>query len=411
MHILLIGADDARDIIEQLFKNEGLVSHVSCASTQEEIDELQLNEPIDFALITYFDNEHEHIWLIDHCLSQKIKVILLAKSSLELAKQLFATKSILDYVICQEKTEDGIRQVTTIIKRYIKNQQVTALVVDDSNAFRSHVAFLLSTRGLRVLTANDGVSGLEVIQNEPIRLVVTDYQMPNMDGLSLVKAIRKNYQDDQLAIIAFTASQGKYTADFLKMGANDFLNKPFSREELTCRIDRSLDMLFMVDQLRDSAERDVLTGLHNRRYFLKHSEQLFQENRMQALAILDIDFFKKINDCYGHETGDVALRCMADIMRDFMAPGLLIARLGGEEFCIVFSEQFNENPREFLEKLRVTVSQKEITFINSSFYQTLSIGLVDNTKDHLSVSDIMMLADNRLYKAKHQGRNQVVDAD
>jgi diguanylate cyclase (GGDEF)-like protein len=235
--------------------------------------------------------------------------------------------------------------------------------------------------------------------------------MPNMDGLSLVKEVRKLYSDDQLAIIAFTASQGKYTADFLKMGANDFLNKPFSREELTCRIDRSLDLLFMVEQLRDSAERDVLTGLHNRRYFLKHAEKLFKEDRMQGLAILDIDFFKKINDCYGHEAGDEALRSIADTMREFMQPHLLVARLGGEEFCIVFTDQFTGDPKEHLENLRLAVGQKEITFINSNFYQTVSIGLVVNCKDHLSLTDIMMLADNRLYKAKHQGRNQVVDTD
>ncbi|MDF5058909.1 diguanylate cyclase, partial [Vibrio parahaemolyticus] len=174
-------------------------------------------------------------------------------------------------------------------------------------------------------------------QNPDITLVLTDHDMPVKDGITMVRELRRKWDKNQLAILGLSGSNSKtMTARFLKAGANDFLYKPFNQEEFFCRIHQLLDIKDATSELFKMANQDALTGLWNRRFLF---EQPHVENAQRNIAMLDIDFFKQVNDTYGHEGGDAVLVMIANILKIYF-PNDIVARLGGEEFCIQASGDY-----------------------------------------------------------------------
>lgn len=414
MNILVVGLSGIADKLSTLFEKCDVMSVLTFVDNADEAQPLMANK-YDVALIAYAGINDPNLPIIDELIDRSISVVVMATAVSPDIKALFASKPILDYVVYDSDGSD-LHQVAVILSRYNKNRAVTALVVDDTAAYRTQVSYLLTTQGLRVLTANDGIQALEIVKKEPVRIMVTDYEMPNMNGLELTKATRKVRGKDDLAILVFTASENGHAAEFLKMGANDFLTKPFTREELTCRIDQNLDLIYLMDKFRDSANRDFLTSLHNRRYFLKMAGARFNEAQSastpMAVAMLDIDFFKKINDTHGHEAGDEALRVLSKVLVSSLPSGQLAARLGGEEFALMFTGDEALNVEKTLEDLRVAIEQQPILLVNNlRFHQSVSIGCVLSADMPDTLGRAMMMADKALYEAKHQGRNRVIFAD
>ncbi|MDJ0741611.1 MAG: response regulator, partial [Gammaproteobacteria bacterium] len=217
-------------------------------------------------------------------------------------------RGVADYVV--KDSAAGVDYVVRAVARMYRNLDTQVLVVDDAQVFRDYAASLLAQHGYRTLTARDGQEGLEILAANPrIRVVVTDYLMPRLDGVGMVQEMRKRRTLDDLAIIAISESTEEgVLARFLKSGANDFLRKPFSVEEFYCRIDQNIDMLRAVLDARHLAERDFLTGLFNRRYFFERGARLHAQAARGAvpivMAMIDIDHFKRVNDVHGHQAGD-----------------------------------------------------------------------------------------------------------
>lgn len=181
-------------------------------------------------------------------------VVMTATFDEEVRQQLLA-QNVVDYFV---KTMSEMTAMERLIERLYKNQSITALVVDDSRLFRSHLATLLRNLNLQVLEAEDGRQALEVMTAHPdVRLVVTDYNMPGLDGFGLIEELRAHRPKDALSIIGVSAEGGGQTVKFLKVGANDFLVKPVQAEECICRVNQQLDMLEILANYRELCAKAV----------------------------------------------------------------------------------------------------------------------------------------------------------
>ena len=267
-----------------------------------------------------------------------------------------------------------------------------------------------------MIEAKNGVEALEKLSENPgIRIVITDHEMPEMDGFDLVTAIRREYDRDRLMVIGVSGSGGApLSAKFLKHGANDFITKPYLPEELYTRVALNLDILENVSALTNAATRDFLTGLLNRRSFFDVGARIARSTQRgglaAAVAILDIDHFKAVNDTYGHETGDDVLKVVAELIeRHTKRGGDVAARFGGEEFVVMLEVKDPDKVIDYFNELRETLAAQEIDTPDGMVSVTASIGVVIQKEINLEAA--LKIADDNLYAAKNAGRNQVVVTD
>ncbi len=161
--------------------------------------------------------------------------------------------NVVDYFL---KTMAEVATMENLIERLHKNLSVTVLVADDSRLARSQMATLLANQNYRVLEAEDGAAALDILTSTPeVRLLITDYHMPRLDGFGLITEIRKTRPRDKLAIIGVSAESGEQTARFLKNGANDFLTKPIGMEEFYCRVNQQMDMQDIIQDYKALREK------------------------------------------------------------------------------------------------------------------------------------------------------------
>jgi len=261
----------------------------------------------------------------------------------------------------KRNSKDDINYIIHTIKRLQKNKKQTVLVVDDSMVFRKQMQNLLQNMFFNVITVAHGEEALGILSQQPnISLVLTDYHMPVMDGLELTYEIRKTYDKNSLAILAVSSNKdNEVNAIFLKTGANDFITKPFSKEEFSCRINNTIEALENIQIVTNHANRDYLTGLYNRRFFFEnmqdYTEEIKTSGEKYAVAMIDIDFFKKVNDTYGHDIGDKVIVSLSEILRTSTSYRDVVARFGGEEFCIVLKNINRYSALDIFERLRTEV--------------------------------------------------------
>ncbi len=233
-----------------------------------------------------------------------------------------------------------------------------------------------------------------------------------MQGVEFTRRLRTLRSRDKVAVIGISGNtDASLIPRFLKNGANDFLRKPFSREEFFCRVSQNVDQLELIGTLQDLATRDFLTGLPNRRSFLEHSQrQLGKAEGSVAVAMVDIDHFKHINDTYGHEAGDDALRAVAGAVAAHARSHDLTARFGGEEFCALVPYLGESESVEYFESLRAQIEALEVDVGGQTLRMTVSIGVFRTRFPGQTLNHLLSEADRRLYLAKAGGRNRVVSS-
>ncbi|ASM49198.1 hypothetical protein PESP_a1028 [Pseudoalteromonas espejiana DSM 9414] len=338
-------------------------------------------------------------------LSNAIPTVVLTSKIDEYKRQQMLELGVIDYVI--KDNRDSYHYAIKLVAQLLRNEGCKALVADDSKLSRSLMKQMLEKQLFDVTDAQDGQQALEIIKNNPnIKLLMTDYAMPLMDGFELVKAVRNFRGRDDLAIIGLSGA-GKHglSARFIKYGANDFLTKPFMNEEFHCRVMQTMEQLSLIADIKESAYRDYLTGMYNRRYFYQYAEQLLKKQQHNTLALLDIDFFKSINDTLGHEAGDQALKQVATLIKTTFSK-FTVARVGGEEFAIILDDIDTARGREYLEGFRKKLAKYEFIIDEKPHSITISIGVADFQNTDLTQA--MRVADAALYEAKNKGRNCVV---
>lgn len=349
--------------------------------------------------------------VIDYVLSQGIPAIVFTGKFDDDLRDRMLSKGIVDYVL--KEGPSNIEYIVSLIKQLDRNTHIKVLVVDDSKTARKHIIKLLKIYRFIVLEAENGEQGLELLNsNKDIQLIITDFNMPKMDGFELTKKIRQLYNKKEIAIIGMsTYGNNLLSARFLKIGGSDFINKPFLEEEFFCRVNQNMELLEHIKELKHIATRDYLTGLYNRRHFFEVGEKLFNRaNKAQknlAVGLIDIDFFKAVNDTYGHDVGDIVLRRIGELLASSFRVSDLVARLGGEEFCFLLPNISSDDAAVVFEQVRARIEQDTIILPDQTVLKiTASIGVCTSFEKNLEVA--LSKADKLLYQAKHNGRNQVV---
>ncbi|MDQ1522421.1 MAG: hypothetical protein QOG00_1882 [Pyrinomonadaceae bacterium] len=290
----------------------------------------------------------------------------------------------------------------------------TVLVVDDEPDKRQLLKVALEMAGYVVHTANDGEQGLAAVEAHAFDLIVTDVMMPHVDGYEMVKRIRANPQTRFIPVIIQTAAKGEAqdARRGSQVGAMGYITDPTDLDLLLARARTLLDFKNYLDSCEEAAFTDHLTGLANRRRFERQLEREVARTRRYGhpfcLLILDIDHFKVVNDTYGHEGGDEALRRLGHVLQTGTRGVDTAARIGGEEFGIILTETDFEHGLEVAERLRKTVAETDIP---EAGRVTVSIGLAEFTEPPRDGRELYAAADAALYEAKRRGRNRVVSAN
>ncbi len=401
-------------IIRHIVKLDASLNFDSAASYREAVELIEKNGN-EFYLAAVVDlnlPDAPNGEIVDHTLKLKIPTIVLTGSYDEDKQVKMLEKPIVDYVI--KESRFSYEQVLKLIHRLHKNQHIKVLVTDDSSTSRKYITSMLKTHLYQVIEAEDGVQALTALQQHPdIKLLITDYNMPNMNGFELVKNIRREVDKNSLVIIGLSTQEGGgLSAKFIKNGANDFLPKPFSHEEFHCRILHNIETMEHVEAIQYAAYHDYLTNLFNRRYFYEKGAETLaitqKKSTPTCLALIDIDHFKKINDNYGHDAGDQALKEVANMLHQAFGR-FLYARTGGEEFCVLLAGLDITKSATLLENFRILVEDHIIMLDNTSITLTISAGIAQD--HHNNLDELLSEADKQLYQTKLSGRNQIAMAE
>jgi two-component system cell cycle response regulator len=326
-----------------------------------------------------------------------------------------------------------LEAVDRILKPVALSEGMTALVVEDNVVARQIVADILIQEGLQVIEAKDGQEGYELFTRhaDDIDVVITDLFMPEMNGDVLSKKIRKELNRSDLPIICLTAmpDQSELLKVF-KAGVSDYLVKPFAKEELLARITVHLERYRLSRQLKEkindlkiSNEKikklsitDPLTGCYNRNYLSRQlAKEITRTKRYQksiSVVLTDIDFFKKVNDTFGHSAGDRVLVEFVTLIHQTIRKDLdWVARYGGEEFVIVLPETAYDNACHCTERLREAIAGTPVIHDGVPIAITASFGVTTLAPalitDDFSTDRLIDTADHFLYQAKENGRNRM----
>ena len=293
------------------------------------------------------------------------------------------------------------------------------LVIDDDEDFRKMIKILLELNKYTVDTAEDGYKGLEKIRDGDYDLILLDVMMPGMTGIDVCYTIR--IKNPEIPVILLTAKGGKEDlVTGINAGANDYITKPFETEILLAKIKSLIRLKELQDELKKTnkllenlAITDGLTGIYNHRYFYEKINEEFERakryNSPLSLIMFDFDYFKRINDRYGHVVGDSVLVEMAKIVMSNIRKHDIFARYGGEEFVLLLPHTNSTGAIQEAERIRKAVESHHFQHIDKRGDVTISLGIVTFPSKYINhPEDMVKLADAALYEAKKLGRNRSV---
>ena len=301
------------------------------------------------------------------------------------------------------------------------------LVVEDNPILRQTLCAYIELAGHEAVVAASGEEALRLIKTIPVDLVFMDVEMPGLNGFETTKLMRESFGNHWVPIV-FVTGMGDASSfeEGIDAGGDDYLIKPISPIIIKAKI-RALERISAMrdelnrlnGELEALSRQDGLTQLCNRRYFEEQADRQWQisARAKEAVAILmiDVDYFKNFNDCYGHIAGDHCLQAVASTLkRSLRRPADILARYGGEEFVAILPQTNLEGATTVAETIRLAVENLSLPHRESAGVGviTLSIGCVStiNVKG-ITVGEMIKQADNCLYQAKNEGRNRVVAAE
>ena len=323
-------------------------------------------------------------------------------SQLESAESLFKSLGDINYSLELDESLEG----------------ADILIVDDNKTNCEVLERRLTMQGLHCRTAYDGTTAIKEVEEKLPDLILLDVILPDINGLELLKKFRSENTSENLPIImvsAFNDVDG--IAKCIQLGAQDYLPKPLNGTILLAKVISSLERKFfrerekeLVNKLHIQATTDQLTGISNRRVVFEKLESayadLHSDNRGDfSVIMIDIDFFKSVNDTYGHSGGDEVLKAMANVLKNYISEPNIVGRIGGEEFLAVIFDQ--EDIGSYCDNLRREIHGIKVSYENHEISITASGG-VAITSESGNASDVINKADERLYDAKKSGRDKFV---
>jgi len=324
--------------------------------------------------------------VVDAMLSKGMNCIVLSSSMDKEFRQKMLQKPIIDYV-----GKGGVEDIDFVIatlERLSKNRNHTVMLVDDSMVFRKQMKSMLEHLFFNVIACAHGEEAINLLhERDDISLVITDYNMPVMNGLELTVAIRKEFKKHQLSILAISGnSDEEVSAMFLKKGATDFIKKPFSKEEFSCRVNNTIEALENIAAITNSAHRDFVTGLYNRRYF-NHYMPAYLEQVKETAESFALVMAESRTAMTQEE-----LITLSEIVRSHIRPNDLLVRYSDEEFCIVLKQHGVEQTRERLERVQHYCSATGLD---------VAMGFTCNFDNN--IDEMLNHVDMMLHNAKHSG--------
>ncbi len=296
----------------------------------------------------------------------------------------------------------------------------TILVADNSMVVRAVLRRQLETDGHTVVEAVNGAEAIDACREYHPDVILLDVEMPVLDGHATLERLKADPQLKDIPVVFLTGRVD--TADVvngLRLGAHDYLRKPFEANELMARVSAALRTKWLQDELRtrnaelDRVSRiDMLTNIYNRRHLDEHLRSVIsaarRHDRSVGVLIVDIDHFKDVNDEHGHLAGDAVLREVAARLQQAMRTEDALGRWGGEEFLAVLTDTPPDGVRVMAERLRQVIAAAPFTLDDGSQIRvTVSVGHTNGTE---GAEVLVHRADDALYVAKAEGRNRVAAA-
>jgi len=304
------------------------------------------------------------------------------------------------------------------------NGHFPILVAEDDPVARKILEKTLIKEGHEVVSVENGRKAFDLFKERFFPIILTDWMMPEMDGIELCRAVRNHQASGYVFVIILTSKDSKNDiVTGLNSGADDYVNKPFNPPELKARIKTCMRILELERSLKQANENirilsitDPLTKSYNRGYITeclpKEINRAIRYERALSLVLCDIDHFKKVNDTYGHQAGDQVLIEVVHSIKNSIRQDLdWIARYGGEEFLIVLPETGPQGACILAERLRNSISKHKFIFQEKAIHITCSFGISGfdsvTSDENISSESLINTADKYLYQCKLEGRNRV----
>ena len=291
------------------------------------------------------------------------------------------------------------------------------LIVDDNVTNCEVLQRRLSMQGLSCRTAYDGNTAIAEVFKKTPDLILLDVILPDINGLELLKTFRKEHNSESLPVIMVSAfNDVDSISKCIQLGAQDYLPKPINGTILLAKVVAALERKFwrerekeLVNKLHIQATTDQLTGIYNRRVIFEALDEAMDnskqsKDRQFATIMFDIDFFKQVNDNYGHAGGDAVLISFAQLLQAEISSPNIVGRIGGEEFLAILYLD-HDQAKEFCSKLIKKINDNIVNFEGTDIKVSSSGGVAFSTETETS-ADLTNKADERLYEAKKDGRNR-----
>ena len=284
----------------------------------------------------------------------------------------------------------------------MKKLNAKLLFVEDDTMSREIMQEILQEYFLEVIVAKDGKEGLEMFKNNQVDVIFTDISMPKMNGIEMIKEIRKLDEDIPVVIVS-AYNESEYLINSIKLSVCDYLLKPINAsalEELIAKCEKKLAL----KDTKQLAYYDQLTGIYNRHKITEIVKKIDFVKDQYGILFIDLDNFKHVNDTYGHSVGDAVLKKLASTIEQSIRKDDYFGRWGGEEFLIIMKEAKLQDLQKRAEALVSIIEKKHFDVVE---HTTISVG-VTQAKDHEIFEDVLKRADEALYKAKNSGKNRAV---
>jgi two-component system, cell cycle response regulator len=317
-----------------------------------------------------------------------------------------------------------IEKVRTGLEKSERNDQnrdeqtKKILIVEDDQVARESLEEFLQLNSFTVLSVSSAPEALKILIKTDFDLVLTDLVMPEMDGISMTKAIRESRKDIPILVMTGFASI-EYAVEAIKAGATDFITKPLKLDHVVFIINRVLETRSLrikaqeTDYYKELSNRDELTKISNFRHFsyvlqLEIDRQL-RYHRPLTLLIIDIDDFKRCNDMHGHLTGDLVLVKVASLLTTQIRSCDFVARYGGDEFTVILPEISEKEALAVCRRIMKSIEQCEFQSFEKESIGPLSvtIGIASFPQNANDSKELIEKADRAMYAGKRAGKNRV----
>ncbi len=410
---IIIVEDDKlfQKVLEKILSKNFPKVEIEIVSTFSELKKVLEEKTFDISICDYILPDSESGEAIEYLSKKNIPTVVFTGSYDPKVRNFCLEVGVADVLF---KNFPNIQEIiVSTVYRILKNLETNVLIVEDSKTESNFLKRTLEKIGLKVVQAFSLAEARKIIleKNIEFKCIILDYFLEEK-SIDLLMEIRRKYSKFELGVIVVSAYLNPSVVPYvLKAGANDFIKKPFLEEEFKIKVNNLLDYLDTIEEFEFYANYDPLSHLLNRRSFFRKALEIVdiaKRYRHNLVVILfDIDYFKKINDTYGHQVGDAVIEDFASKLDIFFKRDLDIkGRYGGEEFIVLGFYEDKSQFIDYLEKFHQYVINNPLKYEDLTINYTFSAGVAFDLKEDLE--EMIKRADSYLYKAKELGRNKII---